>query len=40
MSEPKPSVVIVGGDFAGAGCAKELADHDDDGEASPAATSS
>src|SRR4029453_3101657 len=25
MDEPKPSVVIVGGGFAGVGCAKELA---------------
>jgi NADH dehydrogenase len=28
MSEPKPSVVILGGGFAGVGCAKELAKHD------------
>jgi NADH dehydrogenase len=28
MDEPKPSVVIVGGGFAGVGCAKELAKHD------------
>jgi NADH dehydrogenase len=28
MSEPKPSVVVVGGGFAGVGCAKELAKHD------------
>jgi NADH dehydrogenase len=28
MSDPKPSVVIVGGGFAGVGCAKELAKHD------------
>jgi NADH dehydrogenase len=28
MSQPKPSVVIVGGGFAGLGCAKELAKHD------------
>jgi NADH dehydrogenase len=28
MNEPKPSVVIVGGGFAGVGCAKELAKHD------------
>jgi NADH dehydrogenase len=28
MSQPKPSVVIVGGGFAGVGCAKELAKHD------------
>src|SRR5262245_64460628 len=27
MSQPKPSVVIVGGGFAGLGCAKELAKH-------------
>jgi NADH dehydrogenase len=27
MSEPRPSVVIVGGGFAGIGCAKELAKH-------------
>jgi NADH dehydrogenase len=27
MSDPKPSVVIVGGGFAGVGCAKELANH-------------
>jgi NADH:ubiquinone reductase (H+-translocating) len=26
--DPKPSVVIVGGGFAGVGCAKKLADHD------------
>jgi NADH dehydrogenase len=28
VSQPKPSVVIVGGGFAGVGCAKELAKHD------------
>ncbi len=28
MDESKPSVVIVGGGFAGVGCAKELAKHD------------
>src|SRR5215467_13243612 len=28
MSEQKPSVVVVGGGFAGVGCAKELAKHD------------
>src|SRR5262245_58782683 len=28
MSDPKPSVVILGGGFAGVGCAKELAKHD------------
>ena len=28
MSQTKPSVVIVGGGFAGVGCAKELAKHD------------
>src|SRR5262245_59736957 len=28
MNEEKPSVVIVGGGFAGVGCAKELAKHD------------
>ncbi len=27
MDEPKPSVVIVGGGFAGVGCAKELGKH-------------
>jgi NADH dehydrogenase len=27
-AEPKPSVVIVGGGFAGIGCARELAKHD------------
>jgi NADH:ubiquinone reductase (H+-translocating) len=26
--DTKPSVVIVGGGFAGVGCAKKLADHD------------
>jgi NADH:quinone reductase (non-electrogenic) len=25
---PGPSVLVVGGGFAGAGCAKELAEHD------------
>src|ERR1041384_4136044 len=30
MSEQAPSVVIVGGGFAGVGCAKELAKHDFD----------
>jgi len=30
MSSPgKPSVVVVGGGFAGIGCAKALAEHDD-----------
>ncbi len=28
MNQPKPTVVIVGGGFAGVGCAKELAKHD------------
>ena len=28
MSEPRPSVIVVGGGFAGIGCAKELAKHD------------
>jgi predicted NAD/FAD-dependent oxidoreductase len=28
VSQPKPSVVVVGGGFAGVGCAKELAKHD------------
>jgi cation diffusion facilitator CzcD-associated flavoprotein CzcO len=28
MSQAKPSVIIVGGGFAGVGCAKELAKHD------------
>jgi NADH dehydrogenase FAD-containing subunit len=28
MSQTKPSAVIVGGGFAGVGCAKELAKHD------------
>src|SRR4051812_12806330 len=27
MDESKPSVVVVGGGFAGVGCAKELAKH-------------
>ena len=30
MAEPNPSVVIVGGGFAGVGCAKALAEHDVD----------
>src|SRR5689334_10599647 len=28
MTDSKPSVVIVGGGFAGVGCARELAKHD------------
>jgi NADH:ubiquinone reductase (H+-translocating) len=28
MDQPKPSVVVVGGGFAGVGCVKELAKHD------------